>query len=130
MDDIYKAAVRDWGGWAYWGLTYLRIGGQGHPREVVGTQERTFTLSGQSLKGMVGLVFQGVKRVRDLGLLERSCRSGWRRRSHFLASCLPLSPSVCGPSHYLSVTSICTCLSDLWIFVFLSSFCFLVPSCP
>lgn len=70
MDDIYKAAVRDWGGWAYWGLTYLRIGGQGHPREVVGTQERTFTLSGQSLKGMVGLVFQRVKRVRDSGTGE------------------------------------------------------------
>lgn len=57
MDDIYKAAVRDRDGWARWGATPLRVGEQGHPREVVGTQEETYMLSAQTLKGMLGLVF-------------------------------------------------------------------------
>lgn len=68
MDDIYKAAVRDWSGWAHWGLTHLRMGagrGQGHPRDVVGTQERTHILSAQVLKGTVGLVFWVLKGFRD-----------------------------------------------------------------
>lgn len=57
MDDIYKAAVRDWGGWARWGVSPLRVGEQGHPRKVGGTQEKTYMLSAQTLKGMLGLVF-------------------------------------------------------------------------
>lgn len=57
MDDIYKAAVRDWDGWAQWGVTLLWMGEQGHPREVVGTQEEIYILSAQTLKGMLGLVF-------------------------------------------------------------------------
>lgn len=68
MDDIYKAAVRDWAGWTHWGLTHLRMrggGGQGHSRDVVGTQERTHILSAQGLKGMVGLVFWVLKGFRD-----------------------------------------------------------------
>lgn len=53
MDDIYKAAVRDWagqgwGGWAPWGLTQLRMG---VGTKVVETQERALHFQPKPSRG-------------------------------------------------------------------------------
>lgn len=79
-------------------------------------------LSAQALEGKVDLAFQfqGVEGVRGSGAGEE-LSGGWRR-SPLLASCLPLSPSVCSLCHYLPTTSPFTRVRDLWIFAFLSPF--------
>lgn len=113
MDDIYKAAVRDWDWWAHWGVTQLRIGGQGHPREVVGTQKRPS-------RGwwVVGLAFRSV----DWRGAVRVGRGGSPTFQHHVCLCLQVSV-VCVT---VSQPSLCSCVFGLWTFAFpvlFPSFC-------
>lgn len=74
MDDIYKAAVRDWagqgwGGWAHWGLTQLTLGGEVTPQRWWVARRGPRQLSAQAFKGMVEMAFQfqGVEGVKGSG---------------------------------------------------------------
>lgn len=120
MDDIYKAAVRNWDGWAHWGLTHLRMGqGARSPQRSGGYPEEDPHTFSPGLQGGSGSRVPGVDGVQGL---EKTCQSGWRRKLHLLASRLSLSPSVCSLGHGLSAISLCICVSGLWIFAFLSLF--------
>lgn len=70
MDDIYKAAVRDWGGWAYWGLTYLRMGDKVTPGKWWGPRRGPSHFQARASRGLWVWCFQGMKRVRDSGTGE------------------------------------------------------------
>lgn len=76
MDDIYKAAVRDWAGWTHWGLTHLRMRGGGRARSLQGCggdpgeDPHTFSPGPQGDDG------SGVLEVEGVQGLERICQSG------------------------------------------------------
>lgn len=118
MDDIYKAAVRDWDWWAHWGVSQLRMGGRTRPpREVVGTKKRP-----SRRWRVVGLAFQSI----DWRGAVRVGRGGSCTFQHHVCLCLQVSV-VCVTVSQPHLSAFVSLVSGP--LPFLASFHLLVLSC-